>query len=313
MSSSRRGFLFLALLCGTPWGGFGLGNAETTYSVNGQSFIARGGQLLDDVEGLVATFEVGTDRPRWASGGTSAARMVFRFAEYYDQGAENSTTDYLFEPMSSGQAARAVLNGHLDWAALGRPLLLAEKADGLTEKTIAWDALTILVPVELAVDSLTVVQVASIFTGEVQNWKEVGGPDLAIVPFGFSERSGLAGAFRDLVLEPSYGDDGRLAGHVRLLSFDLEVFEKVSRTPGSIGFCLRSTEGYEGKKPPRVLPINAVEPSAEAILSGRYPLARPLNFVVRGEPTGKSAQFLDMLLTERVQGLLPQVKLVSAQ
>lgn len=306
-------FVAIALATMVTAGLAAIGNAETTYSVNGQAFIARKGQLLDDLEGLPAVFAEGRDRPRWASGGTGAARMVFRFAEYFDQGPGDPDSDYLFEPLSSSLAARAVLNGQLDWAALGRHLLVAERAAGLVETPIAWDALTLLAPRDLPVESLSLVQIAAIFTGEITNWSEVGGPDLAVVAFGFTERSGLAGAFRDLVLEPVYGDDGRLSPSVRLLSFDLEVFDKVGRTPGAVGFCLRSTEGYEGKTPPKLLAVGGVLPTVETIASGRYSLARPLVYVTKGLPQGKAASFLDLLLTERVQQALAQVKLVAVQ
>lgn len=307
--NSRGAFLILLSVLGTV-GLPALGRPEITYSFNGVPYYLDGDQLVDEDEGLGLDESPSPDTDRFYAGGSSVARNLFRVAEVLDGEERKTPSDYVFEPMGSGLAYRSVLTGQLDWAGGSRPLLLAETAQGLRETVVAWDALQVLAHPDLPVDSLTLTQLAAILVGEVKNWSEVGGSDLAVVPFVFSERSGLAGAIRELILEPVYGDDGLPGGQAVFLNYDGEVFSKVANTPGSIGFALASYEDSRGNAPLSFLSVNGEPPTAENVATRRYPLARPVSVVTLGAPQGRIADLLELILGPRLQSSLPRMNLV---
>lgn len=290
-----------------------MGNPEVSYSFNGIPYYLDGSTLVDEDEGLPLDDSPTPGRQRFYAGGSSVARTLFRMAEVIDAETRGESSDYGFEPLGSGLAYRGVLTGHLDWAGGSRSLFLGEKAQGLVETPMAWDTLQVIVSPDLGVAGVTVAQLAAMIVGEIRNWSEVGGPDLPVVPFVFSERSGLAGAIRELVLEPIYGDDGLPGSSAVFLNYDGEVFTRVARTPGAFGFALGSYEDSRGNVPLKFLPLHGYEPTPEAVAMGRYPLARPVLMVTLGPPQGRAADLLELILSPRLQSALPRMNLVPVQ
>ena len=287
-----------------------MGNPEISYFINGKAYAVVEGSLAEESTGKALPASSKGLRPRWYQGGSSAARPLLHVAAVQLQRDTKTKEDYLFEGMSGTQASKAVLNGQLDWAVVGRDLLLWEKEAGLRAETVAWDSLVVVVPSDLPVEAITLRRLAGVFAGQITNWSQLGGPDLAITPFAFSERSGSAGALRDLVLERTYGDDGRLTNRAILLDYDTEVYDRVGAQPGGIGVVPRSLDNVEAHFPIKFLKVDTIAPEPEEINSGRYPVARPLNFVTLGEPSDKARLVLDALLGERVQGALEGLKLL---
>ena len=74
-----------------------------------------------------------------------------------------------------------------------------EKAKGLTETVVAIDGIAVIANAQNKVEDLSADQLKKIFTGEITNWKEVGGEDAAIVVMGREAGSGTRGAFEELL------------------------------------------------------------------------------------------------------------------
>jgi phosphate transport system substrate-binding protein len=94
-----------------------------------------------------------------------------------------------YDPVGSSSGIRMLLDGHLSFAQTSRPLLEEEhrlaEARGLNLKQIpvAIDGVAIAVNPDLDIPGLTLDQLRLIYSGKVTNWQEVGGPDLAILPY----------------------------------------------------------------------------------------------------------------------------------
>lgn len=103
---------------------------------------------------------------------------------------EQRRPKFTYSPTGSGSGITAVLEGRCDIGLSSRALKDEEKAKGLKETTIALDGIAIIVNPSNAVSDLTVEQIAKIYTGEITNWKELGGKDSEIVLIGREARSG---------------------------------------------------------------------------------------------------------------------------
>lgn len=137
----------------------------------------------------------------------------------------------------SGVGIAALLNGDTHIAMSSRPLKLSEKlrfterGKSLIEDTVAWDVLAICIHPSNPITRLTRAQLADIYTGRVRNWKELGGPDLPILPYSRESSSGTFEFFREHILR---GQD--FAAHVRFIPATGMMVQSIAQTPGAIGY-----------------------------------------------------------------------------
>ncbi len=180
----------------------------------------------------------------------------------------------------SGVGIAALLNRDTHIAMSSRSLKLAERLRIqqqkrlIVEDTIAWDVLAVCVHPSNPVQTLSRAQLAAIYAGEIRNWKALGGPDLAIVPYSRESSSGTFEFFREHVLR---GKD--FAPDVRLIAATGTLVQSLAQTPGSIGYL-----GVAYLTPEiKALAISSEEqpaalPAQSKAALARYPLARPLYY-----------------------------------
>ena len=169
------------------------------------------------------------------------------------------------------------------------------------------------------VDDLTVEQIRSIYTGEITNWKEVGGKNQSIRPFQRAENSGSQSALLRLMedlplMEPETED--RIAGMGGIIN---EV-ASYRNYQNAIGFSFRyySTEMVENGNI-KLLALNGVEPTKETIRDGSYPISSYFYAVTAspiGEPAAEEtnpdlAAFLEWILSLQGQEIIERVGYVS--
>lgn len=162
--------------------------------------------------------------------------------------------------------------------------------------TIALDGIAIVVHPGVVIGNLTVEQVRDIFSGKITNWKEVGGPDKAIVVVSREEGSGTRGAFEELVM----GKDAVIVATAILQNSNGAVRTTVSTTPDSIGYI---SFGYLDSSV-KALKIGGVEATMANVLNKSYPISRPLNMLTKGEPQGVVKAWLDWILSPDGQAIV---------
>lgn len=232
--------------------------------------------------------------------------LAQRWAEAYMRGHAGTTIEV--SGGGSGTGIAALLNGTTDVANASRPLSERERRDlaqggaPAVETQVALDALAIYVHEDNPVRSLTIPQLREIFRGRITSWAAVGGPDRPIVLYSRENNSGTYAYFKEHVLE---GDD--FATSAQTLPGTAAVINAVSRDPGGIGY---GGIGYASGI--RTLPIateggEPIEPTMENATSGRYPLARFLFMVTRGEPTGAARDLIDWVRSAEGQALVRDV------
>mgnify|MGYP001514605468 CR=1 FL=1 len=111
-------------------------------------------------------------------GSTSMEKVINSLGESFM--AMNKDVKFTYNPTGSGSGIQAVSEGRCDIGLSSRALKDDEKASGLVETVVALDGIAIVVNPENPVSDLDIDTIAKIYTGEITNWKDVGGNDAEI-------------------------------------------------------------------------------------------------------------------------------------
>ncbi len=184
----------------------------------------------------------------------------------------------------TGTGFAGLKDGSSDLAAASRPIKNSEHASLASlgdlrsadaEQVIAIDGLAIIVSPDNPVSSLSVEQVASLFAGEIRNWKALGGKDVPVELHARDDQSGTYDTFKELVMGVQVKT--LAADAVRYESND-QLSQIVSSRPGAIGFVGLASVGKA-----RALAIadgdsQPMLPSKALVATEDYPLSRRLFF-----------------------------------
>ena len=122
------------------------------------------------------------------NGSTSMEKVIGALSESYMAANKDVTVNY--NPTGSGSGITAVQEGPCDIGLSSRALKDEEKSAGLKETVLAYDGIAIIVHPDNPVSDLSVEQIAKLYTGEITNWKDVGGNDAEVVLNGREAASG---------------------------------------------------------------------------------------------------------------------------
>lgn len=213
---------------------------------------------------------------------------------------EETGVSVLVSGLGSSAGIEAVSNGTAHIASSSRGLNAEEQKLGLTTIPIAHDGIAVIVNEANPVDNLSVEELRAIYTGEISNWSEVGGPDMAIQLVNRDEASGTREAFRTIVMGDAHFDR-----RAAVLPGTGQVRDVVSRSEGAIGYIsMGFVDSKYATTTVKALNVNHVEPSEKTIASGGYPVSRDLYFFVKGEPAPSAAAYIDFVLSEHMDDMI---------
>lgn len=172
------------------------------------------------------------------------------------------------------------------------------------ENVVANDGIAVVVNGANSVEALTLAQVKAIYTGEVQNWKDVGGPNMPIVVISRDVSSGTFEVFNSMVLKGAKGIDGAL-----MLASNNACATTVKDTPGGIAYI---GLGYMTDHI-KAIPIDGVMPTKETIQSKEYPIARTLHMYTNGAPKGLVKDYIDFILSPEGQAIIEEQGFISVR
>jgi phosphate transport system substrate-binding protein len=235
-------------------------------------------------------------------------------AEVYLQ--QNAAVSIAVIGGGSGVGIAALIDGTCDIAQASREIKSKEKrqakqkgVDAL-ETVIARDGITVVVHPDNPVNQLTVEQIGRIFTGEITNWKDVGGENLPIVVYSRESSSGTYAFFREHVLgNKEYTSAALLAPATGA------IVQSVSQTKGAVGYIGMAymTDGIKALAVAQTAAGPFVEATPAAAGDGSYPIARDLYYYTNGEPKGDAKAFLDFVLSPEGQKLVQDVGYVPVK
>jgi phosphate transport system substrate-binding protein len=250
-------------------------------------------------------------------GSDTIVNLALAWAEKYQ--AENPGVSISVTGGGSGTGIAALLNGTVDIANASRQMMPEEiqaaKADGFdpVEFVIARDAIAVIVNPTNPVSQLTIQQISDIYTGNIDNWSQVGGEDRPIVRLSREVNSGTHVYFRDTVIR--MGDshsNAFFAADTLLLPSSEGIISEVRQNPNAIGY---DGLGYV----PSDLKVIAVAvdaesayimPSIASVNNKSYPIARDLYMYTAGEPTGAVKTYLDWIMTPEAQTIVEDLGFV---
>lgn len=236
-------------------------------------------------------------------GSTSMEEVIGVLGEAFME--QNEGIRFTYNPTGSGSGITAVSEGRCDIGLSSRSLKEEEKAGGLTETVLAYDGIAVIVNPENPVTDLTLEQIASIYTGEISNWSEVGGNDAQIVLVGREAGSGTRDGFESIV-----GVEGACKYRQELTSTG-DVITTVASNADAIGYASLSAV----KDSIKAVSVGGVAPSEETVKDGSYVVQRPFVFVTKtDEKLSEEAQrFFDFATSEDAVELISKAGVVAAR
>ena len=212
-------------------------------------------------------------------GSTSMEKVIGALGEAFE--AQNDRVTFTYNPTGSGSGIQAVLEGRCDIGLSSRDLKVEESAQGLTGTVLAYDGIAVIVNPDNPVSELDVDTIAKIYTGEITNWKDIGGQDAEIVLIGREAGSGTRDGFESIT-----GTADNCQYRQELTSTG-DVITAVSQNPDAIGYASLASV----KDTVRAVTVGGVAPTEDAVKDGSYVIQRPFVLVTK----------TDTLLSEQAQ------------
>ena len=205
-------------------------------------------------------------------GSTSMKNVIAALTEGFAEVEPGVTVSY--DPTGSGAGITGATDKTLDIGLSSRALKDDEKND-VDGTTVALDGIAIVVNKASKVADLTVDQLKQMFTGEITNWKDVGGDDGEIVLVGREAGSGTRDGFESIV------DVKDSCKYAQELTATGAVISAVEANPLAIGYASLSAVGDTVK----MVTVGGVECSEETVKDGSYEVQRPFVFVTNKSVT----------------------------
>ena len=257
-----------------------------------------------------------------ASAGIRSQATLAQIAEAQPQ-FQLTYEDPLVVPPDSGAGIQMVIDGTISFAESFRPLKQSEyelaqsRGFKLKQVPVATSAIAFYVNPDLDLPGLSLDQVEKIYSGQVTNWQELGGPDLPIVPISQDPDAKVATSF---LLQGMTGEEKQFGQQVRVVRDTTSAVRKVAQTPGAIGYGAQPLVVNQTTVSPIGLAkrgsrnyIQPVEDSGninkQGILDGSYPLIRRIFVILRedgeiDELAGRA--YVNLLLSKEGQNLIDQ-------
>ncbi len=234
--------------------------------------------------------------------------LAQRWAEIYM--SKNKNVIIQVTGGGSGTGISALINGTTDICNSSRPMKKEEKIK-LKEKygspgveiKVAVDGLAIYVNEKNPVKELSLKQLKDIYTGKINNWKEVGGRDAKIIRYSRENNSGTYAYFKDEVLLGADFDKTTqyLPGTAAIVNAIIKDENGIGYGGAAYGKGIKELKIKKDDKSP------AYAPTRENIKKGLYPISRFLYMYLRTKPHGEMKKFIDWILSDEGQKIVTQV------
>ncbi|MEA2012363.1 MAG: PstS family phosphate ABC transporter substrate-binding protein [Verrucomicrobiota bacterium] len=240
-------------------------------------------------------------------GSTTVGPIAKAYAEYYM--AKYPEVNITVSESGSGNGAKSLINNTCDIADMSRPMkdkefkVASEKGIQPCPHVVALDGLPILVHPSNPVKGLTIKQLRNIYLGKISSWKELGGPDVAIVRISRDTNSGTYETFNKLVMKKQ-----KISKKTEYVGSNGAVRQRVQTTRGAIGY---AGLGFADRTT-KTLEINGISPNLETVQSGIYPISRPLFMYTDKYPKLGSHlyRFMNLYLTKDGQEIVEEIGFV---
>jgi phosphate transport system substrate-binding protein len=202
-------------------------------------------------------------------GSTSMEKVIGALGEAFEN--QNDGVTFTYNPTGSGSGIQAVQEGRCDIGLSSRNLKEEEAAGGLEATILAYDGIAVIVSPENPVVDLDVETIAKLYTGEITNWKDVGGNDAPVVLIGREAGSGTRDGFESIT------DTKEQCQYRQELTSTGDVITAVAQNPDAIGYASLASL----KDSVKAVTVGGVAPTEDTVNDGSYVIQRPFVLVTR--------------------------------
>ena len=252
---------------------------------------------------LMCTAMVGCSKSESVAtdGSTSMSKVIESLSEAF---GEETGIEVTYNATGSGAGIEAVLAGRCDIGLSSRDLKEEEKENGLEGTILAYDGIAIIVHPDNPVTDLSIETIAKIYTGEITNWKDVGGNDGEIVLIGREANSGTRDGFESIT-----GTEDKCKYRQECTSTG-DVITAVSSNPSAIGYASLASV----KDSVKAVSVDEVAPSEATVKDGSYAVQRPFVLVTKKDTklSENAQKFFDYITSEDANEVISGAGVVPA-
>ena len=235
-----------------------------------------------------------------AAGSTALQPLAAAASEQFTKKYPDATVNV--QPGGSGTGLTQVASGAVE---IGNSDIYAKDKSGLdasklVDHQVCVIGFAVVTNNDITVDNLSKDNVIKIFTGQVTNWKDVGGKDEKITIINRPTSSGTRATFKQYAL------DGKDEAQGAQLTQDSSgaVQTAIQKTPGAIGYLALSYLSEDVKKTIKVLKFDGVEANKDNITTGKYAIWSYEHMYTNGEAKGLTKEFIDYMTSSEVKPLI---------
>ena len=216
----------------------------------------------------------------------------------------------------SGNGIKALIDKTTNIANSSREIKKSEieqaEANGVKvhETAVAIDCIVPIIHPVNTVQNLTFEQLKKIYSGEVTNWKDVGGPDARIAVVGRDSSSGTYGTWQEMVVEKGDGEQKtRVTPRAQVAASSGAMLSTIAGNPLAIGY---DGIGYVDNTV-KAVSVEGVKASTATALDNSYPLSRYLYMYTDGEPAGDVKAFIDYMMSPDGQKIVSETGFIAIE